>query len=133
MKLAKFIVITILFYAGIVAAFESMIGIMQPESETTLVITTKDASGDADDRVLARLDSNGDVYVAANHWPRDWYEQALENPKVEAVIDGKRGRYLAVPVSEEEHESLSEDYPHSMWFRFVTGFPPRHFLRLEPR
>ncbi len=39
MKAVKLIAILFLVYAGIVIAFESLIGYSQPERETTLVIT----------------------------------------------------------------------------------------------
>lgn len=133
MKLIKRLAIVLALYIGLVIAFESMIGIMQPQSESTLVIATTDASGDTDERVLAHLESQGDIYVAANHWPRDWYEQALENPNVQVTIDGETAAYLAIPATDAEHERVSAENPHSFWFRFVTGFPPRYFLRLEPQ
>lgn len=132
MKIIKWLAISLSLYVGLVIAFESMIGILQPQSESTLVIATTSDSGDVDERVLAHLESQGDIYVAANHWPRDWYEQALENPEVLVTIDGQTGSYLAVPATDAEHERVNAENPHSFWFRFVTGFPPRYFLRLEP-
>ena len=36
-------------------------------------------------------------FVAANHWPRAWYKQALENPSVQVTVDGGKRTYLAVP------------------------------------
>ena len=106
----------------------------QPENigGGTIVITTTDADGESHERVLSPIDDEGRLFVAANHWPRDWYEQALENPEVLVTIDGETGPYLAVPATDEEHERVNAENPHSFWFRFVTGFPPRYFLRLEP-
>ena len=132
MKIIKRLAIALVLYVGLVIAFESMIGLLQPQSESTLVIATTSDSGDVDERVLAHLESQGDIYVAANHWPRDWYKQALENPNVLVTIDGETSSYLAVPATETEHERVNAENPHSVWFRFVTGFPPRYFLRLEP-
>lgn len=132
MKIIKRLAIALVLYVGLVIAFESMIGLLQPQSESTLVIATTSDSGDVDERVLAHLESQGDIYVAANHWPRDWYKQALENPNVLVTIDGETSSYLAVPATETEHERVNAENPHSFWFRFVTGFPPRYFLRLEP-
>ena len=54
------------FYVGLVVAFESLIGIIQPANDSTLVITTFDADGTSHDRVLSRLESEGRLYVAAN-------------------------------------------------------------------
>jgi hypothetical protein len=72
------------------------------------------------------------LYVSANHWPRAWYEQALANPKVEVTVDGQRGAYTAVPVTGAEHDQLMAEHGHPLVFLILTGFPPRHFLRLDP-
>ncbi len=133
MKALKIAAIVVLAYAGIVVAFESLIGFLQPTAGSTLVITTFDAGGTPHDRVVSRLASNGQLYVAANHWPRAWYERALENPAVQATIDGKKGDYRAVPVTGAEHDRVGADNPVGVMFRFVTGFPPRYFVRLDPQ
>ena len=132
MKVIKLIAILLLVYVGIVAAFESLIGYFQPAGQSTLVISTTDEDGDANDRVLARLDSNGQLYVAANHWPRAWYNQALENPNVEVSLDGEMAAYLAVPVTEEEHNRVDSEHALGLVVRILTGFPPRYFVRLDP-
>src|SRR5262245_9276240 len=131
MKVVKIALIVLVVYAAIVTAFESMIGFMQPTPESTVVITTFDASGQPHDRVVSRLESNGQVYVAANHWPRAWYERALANPKVQVTRDGQKVDYQAVPVTGAEHERVDADNRLPLAFRFLTGFPPRYFLRLD--
>ncbi len=133
MKAVKLIAILFLVYVGIVIAFESLLGYFQPAGETTLVITTTAEDGTPNDRVLARLESNGQLYVAANHWPRAWYNRALEDPNVEVTLDGEKGNYLAVPVADEEHDRVNGENRHGMMFRILTGFPPRYFFRLDPR
>ncbi len=133
MKAAKIIAILFLVYIGIVVAFESLLGYLQPAGQGTLVITTKDEDGGTHDRVLSRLESNGQLYVAANHWPRAWYNRALENPQVQATIDGEKAAYLAVPATDEEHDRVNGENSHGMVFRILTGFPPRYFVRLDPR
>jgi hypothetical protein len=129
----KIALVVLLVYVGIVVVFETLLGIFQPAGAGTLVITTKDEQGQPHDRVLSRLDSDGKVYASANHWPRAWFEQARKNPEVELTIDGQRGAYLAVPVSGAEHDRLMAEHPHGFVFRFVTGFPPRYFIRFDPR
>jgi hypothetical protein len=132
-KAVKIVGISFLVYVGIVVAFESLLGYFQPAGETTLVITTTAEDGTPNDRVLARLESSGQLYVAANHWPRAWYNRTLEDPNVQVTLDGEKGNYLAVPVSEEEHDRVDGDNSLPVMFRILTGFPPRYFVRLDPR
>ena len=132
MKAAKIIAIVIVGYVGLVVAFESLIGFFQPAGATTLVITTTDEDGNANPRVVSRLDSDGKIYVSANHWPRAWYNEALANPKVLIALDGDEGPYQAVPVTGPEHERVEAEHRHGFVFLVMTGFPPRYFLRLDP-
>ena len=129
----KALVIVVLAYVAIVVAFECLIGFFQPANQSTLSLTTYDADGTAHDRVLSRLDTDGRVYVSANHWPRAWYRRALAKPEVQATLDGTKGDYRAVPVEGAEHDRVEREHPHSLLFRVVTGFPPRYFVRLDPR
>ena len=133
MKAAKIIAIALVIYVGIVIAFESLLGYFQPANQSTLVITTTDEDGASHDRVVARLRSNGQLYVAANHWPRAWFKQTSTNPAVEIEMDGIRSSYTAVPVAGEEHDRVDDDNSLGFVFRVLTGFPPRYFVRLEPR
>ena len=133
MKAIKIAVIAIVAYVGIVVAFESLIGVLQPSGGSTLVITTFDASGTPHERVVSRLESDGKLYVAANHWPRAWYRRALANPEVRVTVDGAKREYTAVPVSGSEHDRVESYNRVGIGFRILTGFPPRYFVRLEPR
>lgn len=132
MKVIKRIVLLVLMYIGIIATFESLLGYFQPSGQSTLVITTADEDGTKHDRVLARLESNGQLFVAVNHWPRAWYGRALENPSVQVALDGMTGAYLAVPATDEEHDRVNREHSLGIVFRILTGFPPRYFLRLDP-
>jgi len=133
MKVVKIAVVLLLVYVGIVGAFESLIGYLQPQSETTLVITTTDAERAQSERVLARLESGGKLYVAANHWPRAWYRQVLRNPEIEVALDGSaKGSYRAVPLAGEEQERVNREHSLPWIFRVLTGFPPRYLVRLDP-
>lgn len=133
MRVLKFLAIALCVYVGIVVAFESLIGFFQPANESTLVITTTDGEGNASDRVLARLDSGGRLYVAANHWPRRWYTNALENPDVEVSLEGAKQPYRAAAATDAEADRLNEEHGAPLAFRVLTGFPPRKFVRLDPR
>ncbi len=133
MKAAKRIAIFFLAYAGFVVAFESLMGYLQPQPEATLVFTTTAADGTSSDRVLAHLESDGQLYVSAHHWPRAWYNRALENPEVQVTVDCEKKNYLAVPVTGEEHDRVDRDNSIGIHFRILMGFAPRSILRLDPR
>jgi hypothetical protein len=130
MKTAKILGVLLLTYGLLVATFESLIGYYQPRGSQTLIITTFNKNGPTS-RVVTRLYSEDKLFVAANHWPRKWYNEAIEDPAVEINIDGETSAFLARPVSEEEHRRVSAEKPLSFFFRFITGFPPRKFLHLE--
>jgi hypothetical protein len=131
-KYLKILAVLFIIYVGIVVLFESLLGYYQPAGGSTLVITTSDEDGSYD-RVLSRLDSDSQLYVAVNHWPRAWYNRALENPEVQITMGEERGDYLVVPVSEEEHDRLQREHPVGTVGRILMGFPPRYFVRLDPR
>ena len=184
MKVVKRIAIALVVYVGIVIAFESLIGYFQPAGQGTLVITTTAADGAVSDRVLGHLESGGQLYVAANHWPGAWYRRALDQPNVQVTLnlvgrtrrdeprfellavvgqhapqpparrpvarqhdldeegchqcrrdlaDGATGDYRAVPVTGGEHDRVNADHGLGVVFRILTGFPPRYFVRLDPR
>jgi hypothetical protein len=133
MRLLKIIAIVFVAYVGVIVAFESLIGFFQPRAGSTLVITTFDRDGTPHDRVVARLESDGHLYVATNHWPREWYRRALANPDVQVSLDREKRDVRAVPVAGAEAERVERSNPLPVVFRILTGFPPRHFLRLDPR
>ena len=133
MKVLKITVIVVLLYVGIIVAFESMIGYFQPAGGSTLVITTFEGDGTSRDRVVSRLESNGQLYVAANHWPRAWYNRALENPDVQVTLNDEKGDFRAVPVTGAEHDRVDGEHSLGVGFKILTGFPPRYFIRLDPR
>jgi hypothetical protein len=97
-----------------------------------LVLTTFDDGGEPHDRVLARIETEGHLFVSATHWIRPWYHRALANPKVQVTIDGKKADYLAVPVADEERERLLSVSKLPLGFSIIFGFAPRQFLRLDP-
>ena len=133
MIIKKIAIGLVIAYAGIVILFESLLGYYQPQNDGTLTITTTNAAGVQADRVLSRITVGDRLYVAANHWPRAWFRQTLENPDVSVTIDGERAVYRAAAVSEQEHETVNNSSPLPLSFRFLTGFPPRYFIRLDRR
>jgi len=140
MQAVRWLLILLGIYLGLVVAFESLvafIGARQASQglrpgESWLVVTTTDAKGPAD-TVLAGVESSGHLYISSNHWLRGWYRRAVENPDVEVTRAGERRAYRAVPVAGEERDRISRDYPLPFPIRLLTGFPPRDFLRLDPR
>ena len=127
--------ILFLVYVGWVVNFEVNLGRNQPMGANSIVIATFNSGNERHERVLSVREVNGEDYVAANHWPRAWYRQALENPNVEVKMAGEEafGNYTAVPLEGEEDELLRERYSLSFRSRAQMGFPPRYFLRLDPR
>ena len=108
----------------------------QPENvggRETIVLSTTDADGAPHERVVSPIDLDGQLFVAANHWPRAWYDRALANPEVRVTRGGKAADYRAVPVSDEERERLLDAPGFPLIAYFFTGFAPRKFLRLDPR
>lgn len=124
--------ILVLVYIGWVVYFEARLGYLQPEGGSTIVIATFDDEGERNERVVRLEQIDGENYIAANHWPRAWYNQALEKPNIEVRMDDSFAPYLAVPLEGEEEARIREIYSFGFGFRFQTGFPPRKFMRLDP-
>jgi hypothetical protein len=122
-----------LLYVAQVVAFEVRLGVNQPENQSTIVIATFNEEGERAERVVRLTEIDGEDYIAANHWPRAWYHQALENPQIEVDYGNGFEPYTAVPLEGAEEEKVRSIYTVSFEFRFRTGFPPRYFMRLDPR
>jgi len=136
-RVVKWIAITALAYVGFVILFETFLGVAQPRLEDSgipmLVLTTTDESGVSNERRLARMESGGQLYVSAHHWPRAWYGRALENPEVRVALDGNIGDYTAFPVEGEEYARVVAEWPIPLRMKILMGFAPRDLLRLDPR
>lgn len=133
-KPVKIGLIVIASYVALVVIFESLLGVFQPEAGETMLITTYDSDGAGHQRVVARLESGGDLYVAANHWPRNWYYRVLETPRMNVDYEGSSIMYSVEPLanSSAEYERVDAEHSLPLVFRFLTGFPPRRLLRLDP-
>lgn len=129
----KLALILVAVYVGIVVLFESSLGFFQPEAGNTIVIETFDAEGNGYSRVVSLLTSAGNEYVAVNHWPRAWYGRLEETPRIGVTRDGGQTIFGAGMVSGAEHDRVQADNPTPLAFRFLTGFPPRYFVRLDPQ
>ena len=133
MRLMKVVLVLGLIYVGIVVTFESLLGYFQPADAQTMVITTFDSDGVGSDRVVARLETDSELYVAANHWPRAWFRMALANDRVEITFNGEKAPYKAVLLKGAEHNRINADHALPLGFRILTGFPPRYLMRLDPQ
>ena len=142
MKALKWLGIALGAYVGIVAAFECLVGFFGSRQaasgaalsdERWIVITTKDGDS-AKDTVIAGVEREGHLYVAANHWPRGWYHRALANPDVLVRRGAEEKKpYRAIPLEGADRDQIAQQYALPFAIRFLTGFPPREFLRLDPR
>ena len=125
-------------YIAFVVVFETgYLGLYQPSFEESgipmLLLTTTDADGEADSRMLARFETNGKIYVSAHHWTRGWYHRARSNPEVTARVDDSKAAYIAVPITGDEFDQVAAEHPLRFPVRVLMGFPPpRDILRLDP-
>ena len=55
-------------------------------------------------RILSLFQSEDELYLAANYWPRAWIRQAKCNPDVHVEFGGERaevsGDYTVVPIED---------------------------------
>ncbi len=132
MEITKILLIGALVYVGFVALMEGLVGYIQPQMDIGVTLTTTDDEGRKLDRILAGARLEGKLYVASNHWLRGWYKRALANPNVFVELDGVRGAYRAVPIKGEERARIANAYSMGFVLRFICGFAPSKFLRLDP-
>ena len=148
MRIAKWIGGLLLAYVLLVCVVESLVVYMGRQQandgvgagEDWIVLRTFEpghAAGQADvpgrDSVVAGVEVDGHLYVAANHWPRRWFDRALANPDIEVTRAGRQAPFHAVQPQGEELARVAGAYALPMVVRVLTGFPPRAFLRLDPR
>ena len=73
-----------------------------------LVMTTTVDDSTSKNRVLVRMESDGQLFVFANHWPRIRYNRALATPKLQVTLDGVKADYLAVSATEKEIDRIDD-------------------------
>ncbi len=134
MTAIKIIFVLLLIYLGSIVIFESRLGYSQPQNDNTLVLTMVDGEGEVYQRVLRRIEVDGRAYVAVNHWPRSWYYRVLDFPEVSVTYDDVSFDATAVPVTDDDEAAeIDKTRPLGLAFRIRTGFPPRYFVRLDPK
>ena len=82
-RASKLLLIMLALYVLLVVLFESLLGFYQPQQSNTMVITTFEDDLQANDRVVERLEIEGEIFVAVNHWPRAWARRLRNNPDME--------------------------------------------------
>jgi hypothetical protein len=139
-KAIKILAVVLAVYVGLVVfeMFVVTMGSRQADAgvrpdEQWLVMTTTGADGSPIDTVIAGVEVAGALYVSANHWPRGWYRRAVEYTDVEITRAGSKGAYRAVQLDGDEQARAAAGYRLPVVVRVLTGFPPRSFLRLDPR
>jgi hypothetical protein len=142
MKALKRIALVFCAYVALVAAFETFVSVMGrqhaargvAEGDWALALTTTGTDGARRDAVVAGVEVDGHLYVAANHWPRAWYVRAVAQPDVAVKRGGDPARpFRAAAVTGAERSRVVAAYRLPLFMRALTGFPPRRFLRLDPR
>ena len=132
-RTAKFVGITLAVYIGLVVLFESLIGYFQPQNAATLSLTVYEQNAQPHVRVLSRIEHNDQIYVAVNHWPRSWFHTLQENPSVHVAYGDREFAATARVVEDSAEVSMIEaDRPLPWWFKMLTGYPPRYFVRMDP-
>ena len=142
MKAIKVLLIVLGVYVAIVVAFEVLVTTMGKRQadhgvspdEHWLVITTTGADGHNIDTVIAGVEVAGALYVSANHWPRGRHPPRAQAARTSTINGaGTKMAYRAVAVDGDERARALAGY-HLPWVvRLLTVFPPRSFLRLDPR
>ncbi|MEM9176430.1 MAG: hypothetical protein AAGC67_14475 [Myxococcota bacterium] len=122
----------LLGYAAFVACMEVALVVLQPDMDIGVELTTRDAEGRPSTRKLAGFRFRGHLYVSSNHWLRGWYRSALARPDVAITIDGEPVPHRAVPIEGDERARVADAYRMGFLLRFICGFAPSRFLRLDP-
>ena len=102
-------------------------------------IETRSASGDVHRTIIWTAEHDGELYIRSYLGPRGrWYREALADPDVAILVDGRRVEARAVPATDEASveacsAGLAAKYPRSQSLRamLVEDVLPTT-LRLEP-
>ena len=137
MKVIKWLSVVFGVYVAFVVIFESVyLGYFQPSFEESgipmLLLTTTDADGETNDRMLARFETDGKIYLSAHHWPRGWYHRARNNPAVQAEVDDITAAYSGAHKRRRIRAGRCRSSTATAG-AILNGFStPRDILRLDP-
>ena len=122
----------LLAYLAFVLLVECLIWRLQPDTTGGVTIHVTDRSAKQVQRNLAGFEYDNRLYVSSNHWFRHWYKLALDNSSVVITKNGVRRPCKAIVVAGREQISVSRAYKMGFILRFICGFAPSKFLRLDP-
>ena len=139
MKAIKRTAIVAGVYVALVIAFEVFAVYMGHQDaqdgvapdDQWILLSTSDGQK-THDTVVAGVEVDGQLYVAANHWPRQWLRRAEKNSDIKVTRAGVTLSHRAIQVLGAERDRVLREYSLPWILRFLTGFPPREFLRLDP-
>ena len=124
-KALKILAILFVAYVAIVAAFESAIGYFQPAGGSTLVITTFDDDGSWHNQVRCRASRAAARSTSRpTPGPAPGTTARWRTRRCRRRSMNRKGDYLGVPVTGEEHERVASENALPLPFRILTGFPP---------
>lgn len=104
MKFLRPLLIALLVYVALALALDSAIAFFQPRSGPTIVLRSFDDEGTAHERVLSRIEVDGQLWAMSGHWFRGWYHRVRENPRVEVIDDGATRPYRATVLDPPESD-----------------------------
>lgn len=128
LEIAIFILIG---YCVLLLILELVAWKVQPDMENSVTLFIEQG-GDTIARKLYGFEYKNNLYVSSNHWFRRWYIALLKNPVIEVEREGMKNSYTAVPIKGDELSEISREYKLGFLLRFLCGYAPRRFLRLEP-
>ena len=138
-KLVKIVGGIALGYLLLAMVLGALIAYFQPQREGTLILRTFDHSDHVRETVLRDIhDASGNRWLWSAKWFRGWYYRALDNPRVEIIVDDRVERRLAIEVTdaveiERVVRSQREGVSPVLWWigRASVVFAPIKILRLE--
>lgn len=138
MKILRYSRLALVVYVVLALALDSAIAFFQPRSGPTIVLRTYDAEGKAHERVLTRIEVDGQLWAMSGHWFRGWYHRVRENPQVEVIDGGVAWPYRAVALDPPESDRALERLgggPRGAGYwasRAMFLFAPLKPVRLDP-
>jgi hypothetical protein len=113
--------------------------VIASEAQEVVVLTSRDASGNAHDTHLWVVDDAGAAWLRCGGPTRGWCQRLLANPEVEVERAGERRAYRAVPVETPEARARIDGLMREKYgltdaiLEKLEDWSASFPLRLEPR